>query len=336
MAINPFKESNLNDLQQNLSKFLSDRCDTFKDRMSAKWERFLTKGRERITVMFIPHSEKKIINFHVSIFSIAFFVGILAATIITTSVFIAKHSSTVKEISILKSYGSNSKVQIKTYKDEINKLYAIFQNFKPEITYLYSLTPDSRIDSLWAMGGVPNQEPSDEADNNSPSIEELNIQEIERELKTSKELMDNIKNFLKYRKKIIENTPSIWPSHGYIVSRYGQRSSPYTFKQEFYRGIDIEAFPGTEIASTAPGTVEEIRWDPALGLTVSIKHKYGFVTSYSHCQRVSVEAGQQVSKGEVIGYMGKTGKTTKYICYYQIKIGTEFVDPIPYLNRIIQ
>jgi murein DD-endopeptidase MepM/ murein hydrolase activator NlpD len=49
-----------------------------------------------------------------------------------------------------------------------------------------------------------------------------------------------------------------------------------------------------------------------------------------------VEPEQKVSKGEVIGYVGRTGKTTKYICYYQVKIGTEFVDPIPYLNRIIQ
>jgi len=330
MKINPFKESDLNDLQQNLSKFLSDRCETFSEKMKAKWVSFLAKGREKITIMFIPHSEKKIINFHVSIFAIVFFVGCVSLTIVVTSIFIVKHSSTIKEISILKSYDSNSKLQRETYKNEINKLYAIFQTFKPEITYLYSLTPDSNIDnidSLWAMGGVPNQEPTEGESKYSPSIEELNIQEIERELKTTKELMVNIKNFLKYRKKIIENTPSIWPSKGYIVSRY---------KPEFNRGVDIETFPGMEIVSTAPGAIEDIYWDTTLGLTVSIRHKYGFVTTYSHCQRVSVEVGQQVSKGEVIGYVGKTGKTTKYACYYQVRIGTDFVDPVPYLNRIIQ
>ena len=148
--------------------------------------------------------------------------------------------------------------------------------------------------------------------------------------------MADIKNFLRHRKKIIENTPSIWPTKGHIVSRYGRRSSPYTFKPEFHEGVDIETFPGMEIVATAPGVVENVSWNSTLGLTISIRHKYGFITSYSHCQRVSVEAGQQVSKGEVIGYVGKTGKTTKYVCYYQIKIGTQFVDPVPYLNRIIQ
>ena len=120
-----------------------------------------------------------------------------------------------------------------------------------------------------------------------------------------------------------------------MISRYGQRNSPYTFAKEFHNGIDIEAFPGAEIKATAPGTVDDIRWDPSLGLNVTIKHKYGFVTSYSHCQRVSVEIGQKISKGEVIGYVGRSGKTNRYICYYQIRIGTEFVDPMPYLNRII-
>lgn len=335
MKINPFKESNLNDLQQNLSKFLSDQYGVISEKIKAKWNNFLIKGHEKITIMFIPHSEKKIINFHVSVFSIAFFIGFVSLTIIVTSIFIAKHSSTIKEISILKSYGTNSELQKQTYKDEINKLYAIFQAFKPEITYLYySLTPDNNANSLWAMGGVPNQEPTNGESKYSPPIEELSIQEIERELKTTKDLMVDIKNFLKHRKKIIENTPSIWPSKGYIVSRYGKRS-PYTFKPEFYDGIDIETFPGMEIVSTAPGVVENVYWDSTLGLTIIIKHKYGFITSYSHCQRVSVEAGQQVSKGEVIGYVGKTGKTIKYVCHYQIKIGTKFVDPVPYINRIV-
>ncbi|PKL41224.1 MAG: hypothetical protein CVV44_00890 [Spirochaetae bacterium HGW-Spirochaetae-1] len=337
MAVNPFKDSNLNDLQQNITQFLSDHFGDIVASLKEKWRRFVLKGREKITVMFIPHTEKKIINFHVSIFTISFFVGIVATTIVVTSFFIINHSSTIKEVSKLKKYGTNSKIQIQKYKDEINKLYTIFQKFKPEITHLYSLTPGSDIDSLWAKGGIPNPGPADEsAEEISPPIEILNIQEVERELKTTKDLLVQIKKFLKYRKKIIENTPSVWPTSGYIISRYGQRSSPYTFKPEFHRGIDIEAFPGTEIRATAPGKVDDIRWDPILGLTISIKHKYGFVTSYSHCQRVSVESGQNVSKGEIIGYVGRTGNTTRYICYYQIRIGTEFVDPIPYLNRIMQ
>lgn len=335
MSINPFKDTNLNDLQKDFRSFWRDHFGDLVSRSKDWREHFVTKGKEKITVMFIPHSEKKIINFHISIFSISIFIGIITTTLAITSVFIVNHSSTIKEVSKLKKYGSNSKIQIQEYKKEINQLYSIFQKFKPEITHLYKLTPGSNIDSLWAKGGVHNPNPSaDTGAEASPTIEVLNIQEIEKELKTSKKLLQSIKKFLKYRKKIIENTPSIWPAKGFIISRYGQRSSPYTFKPEFHQGIDIEAFPGSEINATAPGKISDIQWDSNLGLTVSVKHKYGFVTSYSHCQRVSVKVGQKVSKSEIIGYVGRTGKTTRYICYYQIRIGTEHVDPIPYLNRI--
>ncbi len=337
MSINPFKDSNLNDLQQSVAGFLVDHFVDKKHRLRTLWKRINAKGNERITVMFIPHSEKKIINFHISIFTITTITSIVLITVIVTSILIINHSSTVKEVSILKRDGSDSKIQIKIYKEEINKLHDIFQKFKPEITYLYSLTPDSNIDSLWAKGGEINPNPTAEQtgnDPNVPSMELLNIQEIKHELETTKSVVGKIKSFLNYRKKIIENTPSIWPVEGYIVSRYGYRNSPYSFETEFHHGIDIETFPCSEIRATAPGNISEIRWDPTLGLTVSIRHKYGFITSYSHCQRVAVEEGQKVLKGEVIGYAGKTGKTTEYICFYQVKIGTEFVDPMPYLNRI--
>ncbi len=336
MGINPFKDSNLNDLQQNIKEKIYSRFKGINEKAKDLWSRFLTKGREKVTLMLIPHSEKRIINFHISIFTISFIIGALIVTFSITSVLIVNHTSTIKEVSKLKKYGSNSRIQIKKYKEEINKLYGIFQKFKPEITHLYSLSTGNDIDSLWAKGGVHNPNPGKESASEAtpPPDEVLYIKEIEKELNTTREIMAKVKNFLEYRKKIINNTPSVWPVQGYIISRFGHRNSPYTFKPEFHRGIDIEAFPGAEIRATAPGTINDITWDPILGLTVSIKHKYGFVTSYSHCQRVSVENGQKISKGEVIAYVGRTGKSTRHICYYQIRIGTEHVDPMPYLNRI--
>jgi murein DD-endopeptidase MepM/ murein hydrolase activator NlpD len=335
MGLNPFKDANLNDLQQNIRNFFTDHFSGLSERFKKWRERFVKKGNERITVMFIPHSEKKIINFHISIFAISALVIVLTVTVSITSVMIINHSSTVKEVSKLKKYGSNSKIQIQKYKEEINKLYTIFQQLKPELTHLYSLTPGSELDSLWAKGGIENPvAPIGVETENAPPLEVLNIQEIERELKTTRKILAKVKTFLDYRKKIIENTPSVWPVEGYIISRYGQRTSPNSQELEFHYGLDIEAFPGAEIRATAPGKVSEVRWDPILGLVVSIKHKYGFTTSYSHCQRVSAQLDQNISKGDVIGYIGRTGKTNRYICYYQVRIGTDFVDPMPYLNRI--
>lgn len=334
MRLNPFKESNFEDLQSDFGDFFTKRFGSLRGRCSDAWKRFKKKGNERITIMFIPHNEKKIVNFHISIFVISGIAGTLSLIITITSILVLNHASTVKEVSKLKMYGSDSKIQIQYYKDEINKLYDIFQRFKPEITYLYSLTPDNYVDSLWAKGGVsaPVAEKPDDLD--APSIETLNIEEMEKELRTTKEVLDKIKIFMEQRKKIIENTPSLWPVNGYIVAPFGKRNSPFSFREEYNRGIDIAAYPGAEIHVTAPGTVDFVRWEAGEGLTVAVKHKYGFTTVYSHCQRVSVEEGQKVSKGESIAYVGRTGRATQHICKYQIIIGTDSVDPMPYLNKI--
>ncbi len=337
MGLNPFKDSNLNDLQENIRQFTKRHFGELNKRIREWWNDFVKKGREQITIMFIPHSEKKIVNFHITKFAIGSVICFLVVTITITSIAIINHTSTIKQVSKLKMYRSNSRIQITKYKEEINRLYDIFQRFKPEITYLYSLTPDNNIDSLWAKGGVANPNPTNVAGaENSPPIEILNIEEVERELKTTKEILQKVKQFLQNRKKLLENTPSLWPVDGYIVSGFGERTSPYTFRTEFHQGIDISAFPGAEIRATAPGKVADVRWDPVLGLTVSLKHKYGFSTHYSHCQRVSVERNEKVSKGEVIGYVGRTGKAMRHMCFYQIKIGTEFVDPAPYISTIIR
>jgi len=305
--------------------------------LSQKFFLLLKKSKEKTTIMLIPHSEKKIINLNLSVLNILVLILVITLTIATTSIIIIKHSTAVKEVAKLKKEGLDSKSRIKQFREEINKLYSLTQNLKPEISGLYSLLPENKADLLWAQGGGNKFSPPDlDLKNNQslPSIETLNIKEIEQELKTTVEVLDQLKSFLRERNKIIENTPSLWPVEGYLTSRYGQRNSPYTFKPEFHQGIDIEAFPGSQIKASAPGKVVDIKWDLNLGLTISIKHKYGFTSSYSHCQRACVQIGQKVGKGELIGYVGKTGKTTSYLCYYQIKIGTQFIDPMPYLNKI--
>ncbi len=334
MALNPFKESNLNDLQKNIFTFLSNHCANLISKIKLYWSNFIKKGNERITLMFIPHSEKRIINFHISIFTISFIIGIVIVTITITSILIINHSSTIKEVSKLKKYGKYSKIQKQKYTEEIDKLYALLKQLKLEMNKFASIQ-NKRPTSLWAKGGIHNPNPKFKSDGNTPPESVLNIEEIDKDLKRSKDIFKDIKKYLAYRKKIIENTPSIWPVDGHIISRFGLRESPFTFTKKYHYGIDIEAFPGAEIHATAPGKVIDRKWDSVLGLTISIKHKYGFVTTYSHCQRVTVKKGQKVSKGETIGYVGRTGKTTRYTCYYQIKIGTAFVDPMPYLNRII-
>jgi murein DD-endopeptidase MepM/ murein hydrolase activator NlpD len=342
MGLNPFNDSNLEDLQNIINTFISKNTDYIIETLQLKWKIFLKKAKERLTIMLIPHSEKKIINFHVPIYMIVSVCAAILIIVIITSVAIVNHASTIKDVSKLKIYGSNSKVQIEKYKKEINKLYNIFQELKPEVKYFYSLTNNKDSNSLWAKGGPGISDlPDTNVETNSPSLEELNIKEIEQELATTREIFVKIRKYIQERKKILEHTPSIWPANGYIISRFNSNSSSLLSESEHnYSGINIAAFPGTAIKATAPGEIEKVSWDPDFGLQIYIKHKYGFSTVYSHCERVTVKGPVdsddkvEVNKGDIIGYVGKTGKANRHMCFYQVKIGINYVDPLPYLNKI--
>lgn len=336
ISLNPFKEATYEDLQNYLQKQIGERFAYLREEFSDWWIRFKKKGNERLTIMFIPHSEKKIVNFHVSIFVISGFTGALIAIVVVTMLLIFNHTSTVKEVSKLKLYGSDSRIQIDYYNREINSLYNVFQQFKPEITDLYSLDSGNDPESVWGKGGVENPAglPGEPLTKNTPSVEALNLEEMEKDLETTRDLLSRIKVFMEQRRNVIKNTPSIWPVNGYILAGFGQRVSPFSSIEEYGNDLQIAATPGSEIHATAPGKVSSVFWDSDSGLTVTVQHRYGFTTVYSHCQRVSVEKGQSVEKGDVIAYVGRTGSTHEHICGYKIIIGTDYVDPLPYLNMI--
>ena len=337
MGLNPFKDSNLDDLHNDADILFKKILNRFFNSIRNFFRAVIKKGNERITLMFIPHSEKRIINFHISNFAIVIFLTVTIATVTVTSTLIVNHASAVKVVSKLKSHGVDTNEQIKFFKKEISMVYDTFnEHLKTDFTYVYgSLSNVNDAKNLWAMGGAsPENGKFTQYDELSPDREIDDLEQMETELLVMKEKMLEIKEIVEKRKKTIENTPSIWPANGYIISSFGKRKSEFSLQEEFSTGIDIYSYPGAEIKATAPGTVQSISWDSNYGLRIVIKHKYGFSTIYSHCQRVSVKEDQKVSKGETIGFVGKTGKVGSHICHYQIRIGTQFVDPMPYLNKI--
>jgi murein DD-endopeptidase MepM/ murein hydrolase activator NlpD len=136
----------------------------------------------------------------------------------------------------------------------------------------------------------------------------------------------------KYNSMLAE-TPSIWPLYGLITSTFGWRSNPFGVSgSEVHDGVDIAAPYGTAIRATADGTVEQAGWNGTYGISVTLYHRNGIETLYGHMSRMAVAAGQNVKKGQVIGYEGLTGRTTGPHCHYQVIINGTAVDPMTYLN----
>ncbi|CQR70097.1 Murein DD-endopeptidase MepM [Sporomusa ovata DSM 2662] len=126
-------------------------------------------------------------------------------------------------------------------------------------------------------------------------------------------------------------TPSIWPASGDVTSGFGWRSSPWGGGNELHPGIDIANSIGTPIFATADGVVEQSGWSGGYGNTVQIDHGNGIETIYGHNSSVLVNAGQSVKKGQIISYMGSTGRSTGPHVHYEVRVNGTAVDPIRFL-----
>ena len=121
--------------------------------------------------------------------------------------------------------------------------------------------------------------------------------------------------------------PSIWPAAGYVSSPYGLRFGG----TEFHQGIDIAADMGTPIVATADGIVTAAGWNGGYGNMVDVDHGGGIVTRYGHASALAVTVGQQVRRGEVIAYVGSTGRSTGPHVHYEVRVDGQPVNPTGYL-----
>ena len=144
------------------------------------------------------------------------------------------------------------------------------------------------------------------------------------------ELLDYIHE-LNHDLAVIPTISPVVASNAWISSSYGYRKSPFTGSREFHSGLDISAPRGTPILATGDGTVTFAGRNGALGKAVKIRHNNEFVTLYGHMLEIKVKKRQSVKRGDVIGYMGKTGRSTGYHVHYEVRKNDKTVNPYQYL-----
>ena len=133
-------------------------------------------------------------------------------------------------------------------------------------------------------------------------------------------------------------TPTLWPVTGPITSSFGERENPFggsSDEGEFHPGIDISGPLGTPIHATADGVVESAEVINGYGREVKIDHGHGVETLYGHMSGFAVTAGQSVSRGQIIGYIGHTGRTTGNHVHYEVRIHNTPVNPHKYLRTTL-
>ncbi len=153
--------------------------------------------------------------------------------------------------------------------------------------------------------------------------------DVDIETGVSRELLTQIER----QRSLLAHTPSLWPSRGWVSSRFGWRNSPFTGRREFHKGVDLAARKGTPIVAPADGVVTQAYHNGAYGNFLVIHHGYGTVTRYGHLLKCEVEVGQQVSKGDRIACVGSTGRSTGPHLHYEVLVNGIHVNPQRYMLK---
>jgi len=144
--------------------------------------------------------------------------------------------------------------------------------------------------------------------------------------------LDIMRTGVQRRQALASATPSIWPVTGWLTSRYGNRRDPFTGGADFHPGLDISADYGEPVRATADGTVVVAERSGTYGNLVEIDHGYGIVTRYGHLSRFGASSGQQIHRGDVLGYVGSTGRSTSSHLHYEILLNGKLADPMKLLG----
>jgi murein DD-endopeptidase MepM/ murein hydrolase activator NlpD len=145
--------------------------------------------------------------------------------------------------------------------------------------------------------------------------------------------LESVRDSVERRHALAMATPSIWPVAGWLSSSFGTRKDPFTYGKDFHPGLDISADYGQPVLATGDAHVVAAGMNGAYGNMVVLDHGFGITTRYGHLSRIVVADGQQVKRGDLIGFVGSTGRSTGAHLHYEVWMNGRLTNPLTLLAR---
>jgi len=296
--------------------------------------KFLTR---RYTIVFVPHSEKRVYNLHVTVLSMCCFLLVTAGVFSAFFWYGSSYSSTMYAMASKDGRLKDAQASLDQLRDETALLLREARNFESALSGVLS-----------ALGAGGNNAMSQNTTGDLSSflgiketpeglLQEVDdVRRLSAYLNQAVEPIREIGTLLDSQSALLTEIPSIWPVKngiGNITMFFGQNVNPIHGQYYIHKGIDISTHrSGDPIVATADGQVVTADYATDFGNYIIIRHKHGYYTRYAHMQSFRAKVGQRVQQGEVIGYIGNTGISTGPHLHYEVHIGSDVVDPYRYIN----
>ncbi len=157
---------------------------------------------------------------------------------------------------------------------------------------------------------------------------------LNRQLYIQSKSFDEVVDLFKNHDEMLKCIPAIQPVANknlkYTASGYGMRIDPIYKTAKFHNGMDFSANIGTPVYATGDGVIKKAGWQSGYGKIIVVSHGFGYETWYAHLNKYNVRVGQKVVRGEVIGEVGNTGKSTGPHLHYEVHVKGKVVNPVNY------
>jgi murein DD-endopeptidase MepM/ murein hydrolase activator NlpD len=312
------------------------------------------RGQEKFTVLLIPHSARPMAALRLSSRAVQICCVALIITFLSLTVFAARYAQMVAHLHELRDLRMLTQVQNEQLRsltlsaNQLQDRLAQLAQLDSELRHMLRLdTPaaPADIETLLAASRSVTIARSDTT--TMPQIDTLTVQTLvsssagllagtlevlQQEMETRLISLEDVQIAAAENLAYEAARPSIWPTQGRITSRYGYRDSPFGGTRQMHPAIDIAAPVGTPVVATGDGRIIFTGWKSDLGNTVIIDHGYNLRTLYGHVAKVAVSVGDRVKKGQVIAFVGTTGRSTGPHVHYEVHLRGKQVNPSSYLQ----
>lgn len=220
--------------------------------------------------------------------------------------------------------------------DTIKSQLLTLNSFEKKIRIIANLEKDAQNNGLFGMGGSAPDDLNPSLPLNrthNTLVREMHDHTRQLQVATGRQAngFESLLKKLENQVDMLACTPSIRPSRGWVTSRFGHRTSPFTGRREFHKALDIANRLGTPIIATADGRISYSGRKGLLGKVIVIDHGHGFNTTYAHCDKLLKKRGERVKRGETIALMGSTGRSTGPHLHYEVRASGVRVNPEKYI-----
>ncbi len=281
----------------------------------------MSEDRSQFTLIIAPNASSRVRRFQIDyklLYITCGAIAIVALLVILAIVRLARHEALNLEYLSAKAENERLKRENDAYQNSYSKL-------KGQISYIQDMSQE--------LARKANMEEAREIDQQPGIGGPETITSLDRAADTLERDLRRISDRLRDNQLRIASIPTGLPVNGYVTDNFGIRHNPFSGEgRENHEGLDIAVDFGTPVTATADGIVIWAAPHGGYGNAVVIYHSNGITTRYGHLSKITVEAGQRVRRGDQVGNVGSTGRSTGPHVHYEVRENDQPVDPQRYIG----